>query len=91
MIEETHRDKTLKEISNKFLDDQSAYVTYGETIKVISGKKGTLFVEKQRLSQVAVCEKRRLILMIYYVLARKIPPERPRTLSRLGGDVLPTQ
>jgi hypothetical protein len=92
MIEGTHRNKTLKEISNKFIDDQSAYVTYGERIKVILGKKGTVFAEESSAyHKVAVCEKRRLILMIYYVLARKIPPERPTTLSQFGGDLLPTQ
>jgi hypothetical protein len=90
VIEGTHRNKSLKEIRKKVIDDQSAYVTYGERIKAILGKKGTVFAEESSAyHKIAECKKRRLILMIYYVLARKIPPERPATLPRFGGQVLP--
>jgi hypothetical protein len=87
VIEGTHKNKTLKELSRKTLDDHSAQITYGEKVKAISGKKGTVFAEESSAyHKVAACKKRRLILMIYYVLARKIPPQRPATYLGPLGD-----
>lgn len=90
VIEGTHSNKSLKEIRKKIMDDQFAYLTYGARIKVIIGKKGTVFAEESSAyHKVAACKKRRLILMIYYVLARKIPPQRPVILPLIDGSVLP--
>ena len=83
VIEGTHRNKTFKELSKKTIDDQWAQITYDKKIKPILGKKGTVFAEESSAyHKVAECKQRRLILMIYYVLARKIPPQRPVTLAR---------
>ena len=76
-ITETHKNKTFKEIRRKIISDTLAHASYGEKITVILGKKGTVFAEESSAyHKVADCKKRRLILMIYFVLARKIPPER---------------
>lgn len=90
VIEGTHKYKALKEIRKKIIDDKLAHMKYNDRIKVILGKKGTVFAEESSAyHKVAVCKTRRLILMIYYVLARKIPPERPVTSHRPARPVLP--
>jgi hypothetical protein len=89
VIEGTHKNKALSEIRKKVIDDKFAYKKYNERIKVILGEKGTVFAEESSAyHKVAACKKPRLILMIYYVLARKIPPERLAILPLLGGPVL---
>jgi hypothetical protein len=78
MVEGSHKNKTLWEISNKTLDDRVVYMTYGNRVRTILGKKGTVFAEETTAyHKVAACKQRRLILMIHYVLARRVPPERP--------------
>jgi hypothetical protein len=93
VIEGTHKTKTLSEIMKITIEDRLAYLKYGERIKAILGKKGTVFAEESSAyHKIADCKERRLILMICYVLARKISPERPMTLSRsLVEHVLPGQ
>jgi len=77
MIEGTHKNKSIKEIGNRHLSDDVAHRIYGDRIRPILGQKGTVFAEEaSAYHKVAVCRKRRLILMIYYVLARKVPPAR---------------
>ena len=83
VIAGTHKNKTFKEIKRKIISETLAHTTYGEKIKIILGKKGTVFAEESSAyHKVAECKKRRLILMIYFVLARKTPPERPVSASR---------
>jgi hypothetical protein len=80
VIEGTHKNKTFNDLMQITIDDELAYVRYGEKITVILGKKGTVFAEESSAyHKIADCKRRRLILMICYVLARKIPPERPMT------------
>jgi len=80
VIEGTHKNKTFNEIMQITMDDELARMRYGEKITVILGKKGTVFAEESSAyHKIADCKRRRLILMICYVLARKIPPERPLT------------
>jgi hypothetical protein len=83
IIEGTHNNKSIKEIRNIILDDDMAHRIYGDRIRPILGKKGTVFAEEtSAYHKIAVCKKRRLILMIDYVLARKVPPERPVQTSQ---------
>lgn len=83
----THKDKTFNDIMQITIDDELAYKRYREKITAILGKKGTVFAEESSAyHKIADCKRRRLILMILYVLARKIPPERPMTSPRPLGD-----
>ncbi|MGH7875388.1 MAG: hypothetical protein ACREQO_24610 [Candidatus Binatia bacterium] len=81
VIEGTHQDKSIKEIKNRHLDENVAYKIYGDRIRPILGKKGTVFAEESSAyHKVAACRKRRLIMMVYYVLARQVPPARPLSM-----------
>lgn len=78
IIEGTHEYKTWENLTHMILDDDVAQKKFGQRIKVISGKKGTAFFEEtSSYHKVAVCQHRRLILSINYVLQRRVPPERP--------------
>jgi hypothetical protein len=78
VVEGSHKNKTLWELSNKFLDDNVVHTTYGNRVRTILGKQGTIFAEEtSAYHKVAACKQRRLILIIHYVLARKVPPEQP--------------
>jgi hypothetical protein len=83
VIERTHK-KTLKEIRSIVLKDDVAQKIYGDRIKVILGKKGTVFIEEtSSYHKAEACKKRRLLLSIDYVLRRKAPPGRPILLALL--------
>jgi hypothetical protein len=77
IIEGTHNNKKFSEILNIIIDDDVAEKRYGDKIKVIMGKRGTVFFEEtSSYHKVLSCKKERLILKIDYVLRRKSPPER---------------
>jgi hypothetical protein len=87
VIEGTHKYKTFNDILQITIDDELAYKRYAEKITVILGKRGTVFAEESSAyHKIADCKRRRLILMICYVLARKIPPQIPMTSPRPLGD-----
>ncbi len=87
VIEGTHKSKTFNDIMQITIDDELAYKKYGEKITAILGKKGTVFAEESSAyHKIADCRRRRLILMICYVLGRKIPPEIPMTSAWPLGD-----
>jgi hypothetical protein len=76
VIEGTHNNKSLKDIKNRFLNEDVAQEKFSDRIKVILGKKGTAFFEEtSTYHKVEVCKSRRLILSIDYVLQRKAPPD----------------
>jgi hypothetical protein len=76
VIEGTHNNKSLKDIKNRFLNEDVAQEKFSNRIKVILGKKGTAFFEEtSTYHKVEVCKSRRLILSIDYVLQRKAPPD----------------
>jgi hypothetical protein len=78
IIEGTHKRKTLKELQNRFLDEDVAQKRYGNRINVILGPKGTAFLEDTTsFHKVGDGTKQRLILSIQYVFRRGIPPGRP--------------
>jgi len=86
VVEGSHKNKTFWEIKNKVLDDDVVYRTYSKRVRTILGKKGTMFVEEtSTYHKIAACKQRRLILIIDYVLARKVPPEPPLTFHRNMG------
>ena len=77
VIEGTHNNKSLKDLNNMILDEDTAQKKFGDRMKVILGKKGTAFFEEtSTYHKVEVCKSRRLILSIDYVLQRKTPPVR---------------
>ena len=78
MVEGTHKNKTLWEISNKVLDDNVVCMTYSNRVRTILGKRATILAEEtSAYHKIAACKQRRLILRLHYVLARKVPPEQP--------------
>jgi hypothetical protein len=90
VVEGTHVNKTFKEINNIILDDKVVEEKFGDRIKVISGKRGTAFIEEtSAYHKVEICKDRRLILSIDYVLRRQVPPERPSKVTGHGEDITP--
>lgn len=78
VIENTHTKKSLKDICHIILSDETARQLYGDRIKTILGKKGTmLFEETSAFHKASRCQTQRLMLSIDYVLQRKPPPDRP--------------
>ena len=81
-IEGTHRNKSLKELTNIVISDDVAQKKYGNKIKVLLGNKGSVFFEEtSAYHKAAECKKTRLILKMDYVLRRKAPPERGKSGS----------
>jgi len=80
LIEGTHKNKSLKELTNIVISATGARKKYGKRIKTILGKKGTLFFEElstYHKSASATRKKSRLILKIDYVLQRRVMPINP--------------
>jgi len=78
VIEGTQK-KSLGEIFRIILSDAEAQRKFGNRIKMILGRKGTLlFEETSSYHKAARCRTKRLMLSIDYVLRRPPPPERPR-------------
>jgi len=74
VVEGTHN-KRWHELHHLMLDDRVVEEKFGERIHVIMGKKGTAFFEEtSTYHKVEVCQSRRLILSIDYVLQRTPPP-----------------
>lgn len=77
VIENTHR-KSFSEICSIILSDAAAEQKFGDRIKTILGKKGTmLFEETSCFHKASRCQTKRLMLSIDYVLQRSPPPQRP--------------
>jgi len=75
VVEGTHN-KRWHELHHLMLDDRVVEEKFGERIHVIMGKKGTAFFEEtSTYHKVEVCQSRRLILSIDYVLQRTPPPQ----------------
>jgi hypothetical protein len=71
-IEGTHKKKNISDLINVYLDDDSALQTFGDRIKTVLGKKGTIIFEEQTIyHKRAIAEKPRLMLAITYTLQRK--------------------
>jgi len=82
VIEGTHNNRSFKDLNNRIINVDMAQKKYGNRIKVILGKKGTAFFEEtSTYHKVEVCQSRRLILSIDYVLQRKAPPGVRPTMS----------
>jgi hypothetical protein len=71
-IEGTHRKKTISDLVNVYLDDESAFQKFGGRIRTVLGGRGTFMFEEQTLYHKGlVPEKPRLMLAINYTLHRK--------------------
>jgi hypothetical protein len=82
VIEGTHKRKTFKELLGRNLDEKVAEKKFGNRVRVILGVKGTAFLEDTTsFHKVGDGTKSRLILMITYVLRRRVPPDTPRRAS----------
>lgn len=78
LIENTHNAKSFRDICQIILSDTDARQRFGDRIKVILGKKGTmLFEETSTFHKASRCQTKRLMLSIDYVLQRSPPPEHP--------------
>ncbi len=78
VIEGNHNTKTFAELCHIILNDTAAQRKFGNRIKMILGRKGTvLFEETSSYHKAARCKTKRLMLSIDYVLQRPPPPERP--------------
>lgn len=78
VIEGTQK-KSIGEIFRIILSDADAQRKFGNRIKMILGRKGTvLFEETSSYHKAARCRTKRLMLSIDYVIQRSPPPERPR-------------
>lgn len=78
LIENTHKNKNFRDICQIILSDTAAQQRFGDRIKAILGKKGTmLFEETSTFHKASRCQTKRLMLSIDYVLQRSPPPERP--------------
>ena len=78
VIEGTQK-KSIGEIFRIILSDADAQRKFGNRIKMILGRKGTvLFEETSSYHKAARCRTKRLMLSIDYVMQRPPPPERPR-------------
>jgi hypothetical protein len=78
LIENTHNAKSFRDICQIILSDTAARQRFGDRIKVILGKKGTmLFEETSTFHKASRCQAKRLMLSIDYVLQRSPPPEYP--------------
>lgn len=78
VIEGTQK-KSIGEIFRIILSDADAQRKFGNRIKMILGRKGTvLFEETSSYHKAARCRTKRLMLSIDYVIQRPPPPERPR-------------
>lgn len=78
VIEGTQK-KSMGEIIRIILSDADAQRKFGNRIKMILGRKGTvLFEETSSYHKAARCRTKRLMLSIDYVIQRSPPPERPR-------------
>jgi hypothetical protein len=72
-IEGTHNTKGLREIIKPYLSAEEALSRYGERIKIITGKKGTLFFEDLCVfHKHAPGRKPRLMLTITYLLRHRL-------------------
>lgn len=77
VIENTHH-KSFSEICRIILSDAAAEQKFGDRIKMILGKKGTMLLEETScFHKASRCQTKRLMLSIDYVLQRSPPPERP--------------
>ena len=78
LIENTHQNKSVGEMYRIIMSDAAAQQRFGDRIKMILGKKGTmLFEETSAFHKASRCQTKRLMLSIDYVLQRSPPPERP--------------
>jgi hypothetical protein len=78
LIENTHKTKSVSDICQIILSDTDAQRRFGNRIKTILGKKGTmLFEETSAFHKASRCQTKRLMLSIDYVLQRPPPPEHP--------------
>ena len=78
LIEATHKNKSLKELTCLLISHTQARKIYGERVKTILGKKGTMFFEEvssYHSAAEAIRRKKRIILKIDYVLQRKVPSD----------------
>ncbi len=76
IIESTHKNKSLKELTRIVMSDAAAQKKYGNRIKTLLGEKGTIiFEETSSYHKAEVCKKTRLVLLMTYVIQRKKPPE----------------
>jgi Phytanoyl-CoA dioxygenase (PhyH) len=71
----THKRKSLREIRNLSLSDAAARQLYGNRIKAILGRKGTIFAEDTSCyHKAAECENgNRLIASFDYIIRKKSP------------------
>ncbi len=78
LIENTHQEKSFREICQIILNDEVAHRKFGDRIKMILGPRGTLFFEEtSTFHKASPCQTKRLMLSIDYVLQRQPPPQRP--------------
>lgn len=71
--------KSFFELWQIILNDTAALLKFGNRIKMVLGRKGSvLFEETSSYHKAARCKTNRLMLSIDYVLQRTPPPERPR-------------
>ena len=78
VIEKTHETKSVIDICRIILNDTAAHQQFGNRIKMILGKKGTMFFEEtSSFHKASRCATKRLMLSIDYVLQRQPPPTRP--------------
>ena len=71
-IEGTHRTKTLSDLVNVYIDDETANRKFGGRIRTVLGGRGTFMFEEQTIYHKGLlAEKPRLMLAINYTLRRK--------------------
>ena len=76
-IENTHKAKSLRELTRIVMDDAVAHNKYGHRIKTLLGRKGAVIFEDTTMyHKIAVCKTSRIVLKLDYVLQRRKPPER---------------
>lgn len=74
LIENTHGQKSLKQILKPLLAGETAEKIYGERIKILTGRRGFGFLEDlSSYHQHSVGSKPRLVLTVSYLLSRRPP------------------